>query len=1162
MKICIFFFLVIIPNLLIAQNNKQKIRGTVLDKLSQTPIIGAVAQLNNDTVKSGVLTDLNGDYVLTDIAPGRYEVKVSYTGYKDVIIPNVVVNSGKETILDISMEETFKRLNEVVIKGSNKAGAINQLATVSTNTAVGTVSGGVVTGLAAGTTTISYTVAGGCGTVAATTVVTINPLANAGSITGTATTCVGATTALTDITGSGVWSSSEASVASVNASGLVTGVMGGTASISYTVSNSCGAVSATDVVTVNATSAGTINGTSTVNIGSNITLTDAVTGGTWVAGNSNATVTGGVVTGVSLGTVVISYSVTGGCGPATATKVITVNNSLLPGINGNTSICLGATSTLSDAATGGAWSSSNAAIAAVGASTGVVTTATVGTVIITYIQGGAFTTVIVTVNAMPLPVQGVISECAGTTISLTDNTSGGTWTGSGDVSIVAVGVNSVSVTAGATAVTGTITYTIADGCYATYPNTVVSNPTAIFGSSSVCVGSVTILSDSSATSVSWTSSNTLVATVLNTGHVTGVAAGTAIITYKALPGNCITTMVVSVSGLPASISGNIPVCAGSLLNLSDVAGAGTWSSSNASIALIGSATGVLTAVAGGTATISYLSGISGCSTTSVVTVNPILPINGGTSVCTGTTTTLSDATTGGTWLSGNTGIATVGLTTGLVTGVAVGAVPVTYTIASGCSRITTVNVGAMSPILGSLAVCVSATATLSDVSTGGKWTISNTLLATIGNASGIVTAAANAGTATISYVLAGCTTTRVLTVNANPLPVQGAISECAGTTVTLTDNSTGGTWSASGDATIGATGILTAGAVAGTASVTYTFPTGCYITYPNTIIKNPTAIFGAFNVCQGAVTILSDSSATGVSWTSSNTLVATVPNTGHVTGVSPGTVTITYKALPGNCIATQVITVNALPSVTPIVGATSIAVGSPATITEATSGGIWTSSHSSVIALSGSTGSSVTATAMATSGSAVISYAVTNIAGCTTTVTLTVTATPAPPPHGGSVSGTTTLFVGATVYLVDDLPGGMWSSSDNGVATVGQDGTVTAIKIGEVNIKHVITNDLGDVTTNISPVIVTAFPASVSILPNPNKGTFTVKGTLGSINNEDVTIEVTDLLGQVIYKDKVTAFNGKLNETITLSNTLANGIYILSVESDTQHNTLHFVIEQ
>lgn len=124
----------IIPNLLLAQSNKQKIRGTVLDKLSQTPIIGAAAQLNYDTNRNGALTDLNGNFVLTDVAPGRYEVKISYSGYKDVVIPNVVVTSGKETILDISMEEKFKRLNEVVVKGTNKAGSINKLAVVSART--------------------------------------------------------------------------------------------------------------------------------------------------------------------------------------------------------------------------------------------------------------------------------------------------------------------------------------------------------------------------------------------------------------------------------------------------------------------------------------------------------------------------------------------------------------------------------------------------------------------------------------------------------------------------------------------------------------------------------------------------------------------------------------------------------------------------------------------------------------------------------------------------------------------------------------------------------------------------------------------------------------------------------------------------------------------
>ena len=71
-----------------------------------------------------------------------------------------------------------------------------------------------------------------------------------------------------------------------------------------------------------------------------------------------------------------------------------------------------------------------------------------------------------------------------------------------------------------------------------------------------------------------------------------------------------------------------------------------------------------------------------------------------------------------------------------------------------------------------------------------------------------------------------------------------------------------------------------------------------------------------------------------------------------------------------------------------------------------------------------------------------------------------------------------------------------------------------------------------------------------------------VRGTVGSATDEDVTLEVTDLLGQVIYRNKVIAQSGKLNETIILNNSLANGMYILNVQSISGNRTFHFVVEQ
>ena len=126
------FFLLSVAS--IAQNNKQNIRGTVIDKLSQTPIAGATIQmLGNAGIKS-TTSDAKGNYLLSDISPDRYEIRVSFIGYNTQDIPNITVSAGKETILDIALEESFKKLKDVVVKSSNKAGTLNKFTTVSGRT--------------------------------------------------------------------------------------------------------------------------------------------------------------------------------------------------------------------------------------------------------------------------------------------------------------------------------------------------------------------------------------------------------------------------------------------------------------------------------------------------------------------------------------------------------------------------------------------------------------------------------------------------------------------------------------------------------------------------------------------------------------------------------------------------------------------------------------------------------------------------------------------------------------------------------------------------------------------------------------------------------------------------------------------------------------------
>jgi len=128
----LFIISLFISSFSFAQNNTQNIRGVVIDKLSQIPLIGVSVQITS--LRKGTNTDTLGKYTISNIPPDRYEVNISYTGYKSIIIPNVVVTSGKEVILDIAMEEIFNQLSEVVVKASNKGSTINKLASVSART--------------------------------------------------------------------------------------------------------------------------------------------------------------------------------------------------------------------------------------------------------------------------------------------------------------------------------------------------------------------------------------------------------------------------------------------------------------------------------------------------------------------------------------------------------------------------------------------------------------------------------------------------------------------------------------------------------------------------------------------------------------------------------------------------------------------------------------------------------------------------------------------------------------------------------------------------------------------------------------------------------------------------------------------------------------------
>ncbi|MDP3667496.1 MAG: LamG-like jellyroll fold domain-containing protein, partial [Sediminibacterium sp.] len=106
------------------------------------------------------------------------------------------------------------------------------------------------TATAPGTYTVTSTNANGCSATSGTTSVTINSIPVVAPITGNVSVTTGYTSQLANATAGGVWSSSNSAIASVNASGLVTGVTAGTTDIIYTVTNSTCTTAVTTLITV------------------------------------------------------------------------------------------------------------------------------------------------------------------------------------------------------------------------------------------------------------------------------------------------------------------------------------------------------------------------------------------------------------------------------------------------------------------------------------------------------------------------------------------------------------------------------------------------------------------------------------------------------------------------------------------------------------------------------------------------------------------------------------------------------------------------------------------------------------------------------------------------------------------------------------------------
>ncbi|MEM1358708.1 MAG: TonB-dependent receptor, partial [Bacteroidota bacterium] len=113
----------------------QSIKGYLTDAQSEMPLIGATVELLTIEPTKGATTDLDGYFTITDVPPGRHTLRLSYLGYEARNLPNVLVNTGKEVILNLSLEESVNDLQTVTVTARTNPGeSINEMATVSSQT--------------------------------------------------------------------------------------------------------------------------------------------------------------------------------------------------------------------------------------------------------------------------------------------------------------------------------------------------------------------------------------------------------------------------------------------------------------------------------------------------------------------------------------------------------------------------------------------------------------------------------------------------------------------------------------------------------------------------------------------------------------------------------------------------------------------------------------------------------------------------------------------------------------------------------------------------------------------------------------------------------------------------------------------------------------------
>jgi gliding motility-associated-like protein len=1004
------------------------------------------------------------------------------------------------------------------------------------------------------TATTTYTVTGtnanGCKNTA-TSIVTVNPLP---TITvNNATICSGATATLTAAGGTSYsWSPGLSSTTGTSVTASPTATT--TYTVTGTNANNC-VNTAISIVTVNPLPVVTVNN-ATICTGTSATLTAAgATTYNWSPSTNLAPTTGASVTASPTAT--ITYTVTGtdgnGC-KNTATSIVTVNP--LPNITVNSpTICTGATATLT--AAGGTtynWTPSGTLSGTSGPTlTANPTSTSTYTVTGTDANGcKKSATSIVTVNPLPTITVNNATICAGTSATLT--AAGGTsysWSPATNLS----GTTGNPITANpTTTITYTVTGTNANSCVNTATSIVTVNPIPVAnagGDISICPGTSGAIGTATTAgyTYTWTPPTGLSSTTVS--NPTAGPASTTTYSLTVSANGCGSTdgVIVSIGSLVPNAGADVAICNGSSTQLSASGGATyVWSPATGL-----SSTTIANPVASPTSTTTYTvtATLSGCSGTDqvIVTVNPLPVSNAGTDIsfCSGSTGSLGAATVAGNTYTWNpiTGLSSSTISNPTVTLANTTGSPVvsTYTVTTTSSQnctttdqvLVTVNPIPVADAGADIAFCTGSSGTIGSASVASTtylWSPSTGLSSTtVSNPTVTLT---NAGTTaitstyTVTVTSNGCSSTDIVVVTVNPLPVANAgadISFCSGSSGTLGVASVAGetySWSPvtglSSSTVSNPTVTLNnpgATVITSTYTLTVTSSSGCVKTDQVVVTVNPIPVANAgadASYCSGSSTTLGTtttagytylwSPSTGLSSTSVSNPTATVANA----SATPLAITYTVTVSSNGCSSTDdvVLTIYSMPvanagSDVNICSGTAASVGAAAV-----SGYSYTWSPATGLSDATIANPAVTTTNTGTSPITTTYTLTAGITGCSATDIVVVTVNPIPVANAGTdvtyCSGSSGTFGVASVagYTYSWTPGTGLSSTtvSNPTVTVSNTGSTPAVSTYTLSVTANGCSSSDDVVLTVNPIPVANAGSDISFCSglNPTIGTASTAG--------------------------------------------------------------------